>query len=181
MTDLRSPVQIVLQDAGYETWLSSIHGEPVIVFEDAAVMGFACIFDDVSLLLQRWRDMETGLLMTHASALQRGGDKTWNVYSVFLCSAAPDQDKAREIRWIEEDLERTRKIAACGLTNREQIVAALLPLLPIQYQPVLDSEEFDVNQRLKKRISDLAPGAASAALDSSVPASEVVRMLGDKR
>jgi hypothetical protein len=181
MTDLRSPVQIVLQDAGYETWLSSVGGEPVIVFEDDAVMGFACIFANVSSLLQRWYDMETAVLTTHASALQRGGDKTWNVYCVFLCSGGADRNQAREVRWIEEDLERTRKIAACGLTNREQIVAALLPLLPFQYRPVLDSEEFDVNQRLKKRISDIASGAASAALDSSVPASEVVRILGDKR
>jgi hypothetical protein len=178
MTDLRSPVQVVLQEAGYETWLSSVSGETVINFEDAAVMGFVCMFDDVASMLLRWRDMESGLLTAHAPALQRGGDKTWNVYCAFLCSGVPDKVQAREVRWIEEDLERTRKIAACGLANREQVVNALLPLLPIQYQPVLDSEEFDLTQRLKKRIADIAPGAANAALDDVIPAAEVARMLG---
>ena len=75
MTDLRSPVQMILQDAGYETWLSSIGGETVIIFEDDAVMGFVCMFDDVVPMLRRWRDMETALLTAHAPALQRGGDK----------------------------------------------------------------------------------------------------------
>lgn len=181
MTDLRSPVQVALQQAGYETWLSSTRGEPVIVFEDEAVMGFACVFEDVASLLERWRRMETALLTSHAPALQRGGDKVWNVYCVFLCPAAPSKTEAREVRWIEEDLGRTRKIAACGLVNREQILTALLPLLPIQYQPVLDSEDFDLGRRLKKRISDIAPGAERAALDNSISAVEVVRMLGETR
>lgn len=178
MTELRSPVQVVLQNAGYETWLSSVSDETVIVFEDDAVMGFVCLFDDVGVLLRRWREMETSLLTACAPALQRGGAKTWNVYCAFLCSAAPDKTQAREVRWIEEDLERTRKIAACGLTNREEVTNALLPLLPIQYQPVLDSEEFDLTQRLKKRISDIAPAAANAALDNGIPATEVARILG---
>ena len=178
MTDLRSPVQIVLQDAGYQTWLAPIDGDAAIVFEDDAVMGFVCIFDDVTSLLQRWRDMETALLGAHAPALRRGGEKTWNVYCVFLCSVALDEVRSREVRWIEEDLERTRKIAACGLQNREQIINALLPLLPIQYQPVLDSEEFDLTHRLKRRIADIAPAAGDAALNEGVPAVEVVRILG---
>lgn len=178
MTDLRSPVQMVLQDAGYETWLSSVSGETVIIFEDDAVMGFVCMFDDVASMLGRWRNMETALLTAHASALQRGGEKTWNVYCAFLCSAVPDKVQIREVRWIEEDLERTRKIAACGLISREQVVTALLPLLPIQYQPVLDSDEFDLSQRLKKRISDIAPAATNAVLDDAISAAEIVRILG---
>ena len=178
MTDLRSPVQIVLQDAGYQTWLALIGSDTAIIFEDDAVMGFVCIFDDVTSLLQRWRDMETALLGAHAPALRRGGEKAWNVYCVFLCSDALDEVRGREVRWIEEDLERTRKIAACGLQNREQIINALLPLLPIQYQPVLDSEEFDLTHRLKRRIADIAPLAGDAVLNEGVPAVEVVRILG---
>jgi len=178
MTDLRSSVQIVLQDAGYQTWLASIGGDTAIVFEDDAVMGFVCMFDEVASMLQRWRGMETALLAAHAPALHRGGEKAWNVYCVFLCSATLDEVSAREVRWIEEDLERTRKLAACGLGNREQVVNALLPLLPIQYQPVLDSEEFDLTHRLKRRIADIAPTAGDAALNEAVPATEVVRILG---
>jgi hypothetical protein len=61
MTDVRSPVQMVLQDAGYGTWLSSVGGQTVVIFEDDAVMGFVCVFDDVQLMLRRWREMETGV------------------------------------------------------------------------------------------------------------------------
>lgn len=178
MTDLRSPVQIVLQDAGYETWPSSFNGEPVIIFEDDAVMGFVCIFESVSALLKQWQGVETALLAAHVPALQRGGDKTWNIYSIFLSAAVPEKDQVREVRWIEENLDRTRKIAACGLTNQSQIVTALLSILPIQYQPVLDGDEFNLTQRLKRRVSDIAPAAANAALDDTIPPTEVVRLLG---
>jgi hypothetical protein len=125
-----------------------------------------------------WRELETKLLTGHAPSLQKAGEKTWNVYSVFFSSAGTDQTQLREIRWIEEDLERTRKIAACGLTSREDIVTALLPLLPIQRQPLLDSEDFDITQRLKKRIASIAPDAANAVLDKTVTPAEVVRLLG---
>jgi hypothetical protein len=178
MTELRSRVQVVLQDAGYHTWLSSVNRETVIVFEDDVVMGFVCIFDDAASMLERWRDMETALLGAHASALQRGGEKTWNVYCAFLSSAVADKAQIREIRWIEEDLERTRKLSACGLISRDQVLTALLPLLPIQYQPVLDSEEFDLSQRLRKRIADIAPSAINAALDDAISPAEIARMLG---
>jgi hypothetical protein len=178
MTDLRSPVQVVLQDAGYETWLFTVDNLPTIGFEDNAVMGFICLFEDVPSLLRRWRELETKLLTGHAPSLQKAGEKTWNVYSVFFSSAGADPMQTREIRWIEEDLERTRKIAASGLTSRDEILTALLPLLPIQRQPLLDSEDFDITQRLRKRIASIAPEAANAVLDRTVTAAEVVRLLG---
>ena len=111
MTDLKSTVQVVLQDAVYETWLLSVDGLPTIGFEDNAVMGFVCLFEDAATLLRRWRDLETKLLTVHASSLQKAGEKTWNVYSVFLCSSGADDTQLREIRWIEEDLERTRTVS----------------------------------------------------------------------
>jgi hypothetical protein len=178
MTDLKSTVQVVLQDAVYETWLLSVDGLPTIGFEDNAVMGFVCLFEDAATLLRRWRDLETKLLTVHASSLQKAGEKTWNVYSVFLCSSGADDTQLREIRWIEEDLERTRKIAASGLSTRDEIVRALLPLLPIQRQPLLDSEDFDLTQRLRKRFASIAPDAANAVLDETVTPAEVVRLLG---
>lgn len=178
MTDLKSPVQIVLQDAGYETWLLSVDGLPTVGFEDSAVMGFVCLFEDAPSLLRRWRDLETRLLTLYASSLRKAGEKTWNIYSVFLTSGIADEILLREIRWIEEDLERTRKIAACGMSSRDEILKALLPLLPIQRQPLLDSEDFDLTQRLRKRIASIAPDAANAVLDGTVTPIEVVRLLG---
>jgi len=180
MTDLKSQLQVVLQEAGYDTWLTSTERLDTVGFEDDSVMGFACIFDSAASMLQRWREVEMMLLTRHAADLQKGGEKTWNVYSVFLCSESADEIHSREIRWIEEDLERTRKIAACGLNDRNDLVTALLPLLPLQYQPLLNREEFDLTQRLRKRITTIAPAAASAALDSSVSAAEVVRLLGSE-
>ena len=180
MMDLSSPVQVVLEDAGYETWLMSIEGIRSIGFEDNAVMGFVCLFDDVAALLANWRSLETKLLVRHASSLQKGGDKTWNLYSVFLSSASASETQAREVRWISEDLERTRKLAACGLSSLEQVLTALLPLLPIQSQPLLESADFDLTQRLEKRIVGIAPEGAKAVLNNDVAPADVVRLLGAK-
>ena len=178
MMDLSSSVQVILQDVGYDTWLLAIDDLQAIGFEDDAVMGFVCIFDDVASLLRRWRDLETKLLSGHASSLRKAGEKTWNIYSVFLSSGIADEVQLREVRWIEEDLERTRKLAACRLSSRDEILTALLPLLPIQRQPVLATEEFNLTLRLEKRIAAIAPAAGSAVLDNSVSAADVVRSLG---
>lgn len=175
--NLRSQAQIVLQEAEYQTWLASIDKLNAIGFEDNSVMGFACIFDRAETLLQQWRDVETAWLNTHVLSLQKAGEKTWNVYSLFLSGEKGTDVQAREIKWIEEDLERTRKIAACGITDRESLIKVLLPLLPLQFQPVLDSEDFDVTQRLQKRIMDIAPSVGTAALDDKVSPIEVVRLL----
>ena len=181
MTDLKSSLQVVLQDAGYETWLVSLDDLEAIGFEDDAAMGFAYVFEDASTMLTRWRELETKLLTRHALSLQKAGEKTWNIYSVFLCAELASPDQLREVRWIEEDLERTRKITGCGLASTSDVVTTLLPLLPLQYQPSLDSEDFDLTQRLLKRIGNIAPAATHAALDAKVSPSEVVRLLGAEK
>ena len=178
MTDLKSKLQITLQAAGYSTWLSAVDDLEVVGFEDDTVMGFACLFKDVISLLTRWRDVETRLLTKHAAALQKAGEKTWNVYSVLLCPAVPNEMQAREIRWIEEDQQRTRKLAASGIVSQEALMMALLPLLPLQNQPSLDREDFDVTQRLTRRIAVIAPSASKVALDSKTRVEEVIRLLG---
>jgi hypothetical protein len=175
--DLKSQLQIILQEAEYQTWLASVDGLDAVGFEDDTVMGFACIFPTAEALLQRWPAMEMTLLTSHAPSLQKAGEKTWNVYSVFLSAEKGDDVQARQVRWIEEDLERTRKIAAVGLVDREDLEMALLPVLPLQYQPVLDTEDFDLTRRLRKRIADIAPAVATAALDSEVSPAEVVHLL----
>lgn len=175
--NLRSQLQIVLQNAEYHTWLSTVTEHTTIGFEDSSVMGFVCIFETADTLLQEWRDVETAWLSTHALSLQKAGEKTWNVYSVFLSSERATDTLGRQIKWIEEDLERTREIAACGITDKETLITALLPLLPLQFQPALDSEDFDLTQRLRKRILDIAPSVEAVALDDKVAPTEVVRLL----
>jgi hypothetical protein len=178
MTDLKSLLQGVLQDSGYHTWLTTLDNLEIVGFEDDAVMGFACVYDSVDALLKEWRSIESKILTKHALALQGAGQKTWNVYFVFLTSGASTQTQHREVRWVEENLERTRKITGCQVSTRADLVQVLLPLLPIQYQPQLDTEDFDLKQRLRKRILAIAPTVSDATLNERVSPSEIVRLLG---
>jgi len=178
MTNLNSTVQVVLQEAGYRTWLVTLDSLVPICFEDEAVMGFVCIFDDMASLINRWRAVETELLIRHAGFLREAGEKAWNVYSIFLCSVGSDETKQRQIRSIEEDLERTRKITACGLVGREDVVSALLPILPLQSRPIMERE--NVVDRLRKRIDTIAPVATAAILDLNTSPAAVVPLLQGK-
>lgn len=176
MIDVFSTLQVVLQEAGFTTRLTSIDRSSIVCFEDDVLMGFGCVFEDPSGLLTRWKATEMSFLKRYAPSFRAAGEKAWNVYCLFLCGAAGDSIQNREVRWIEEDLERTRKVAACGLASREDLLRALLPVLPLQYQPVLRPE--DVTERLQTRIHTIAPRASHVVLDLAVSAAEVVRLLG---
>ncbi len=176
MMDLISTLQVILREAGFTTHLTSIDRSPIVSFEDDTLMGFGCVFEDPGALLASWKATEMSLLTRYAPSLRTAGEKAWNVYCLFLCSSAAEPDQNRQVRWIEEDLDRTRKVAACGLASREDLVRALLPVLPLQYQPVLRAE--DVTERLRTRVRTIAPRASDVALDESVLPAEVVRLLG---
>jgi hypothetical protein len=176
MTDLTSTGQIVLQEAGYKTWLASVERLTAVCFEDDAIMGFACVFANAKSLLDHWRTVEIALLNRYAPRLREAEDKAWNIYSIFLSSDSASESQVREVRPIDEDLERTRKIAACGLAGHNEVVVAMLPVLPIQYRPRLEGE--DLTERLRKRIASFAPAAAVVALNEQVAPAEVVRLLG---
>jgi hypothetical protein len=178
MTNLSSLTQLILEEAGYRTWLVSIDNLSAIGFEDEAVMGFVCEFDDPETLLSRWHAVETGLLTRHAPFLREAGQKAWNVYSVFLCTKSLDDVSRRRVAFIEEDLERTRKIAASGLVGRQDVITALLPLLAIQYRPSMDRE--DLVDRLRKRVDTIAPGVSTAVVDASIDPRDVVALLHDQ-
>lgn len=176
MIDVLSTMQVVLRESGFTTRLTSVDRSPIVCFEDDDLMGFGCVFDDAGDLLARWKAIEMSLLTRHAPSLRAAGEKAWNVYCLFLCGPAADSMLSRQVRWIEEDLERTRKITGSGLATREDLVQALLPVLPLRYQPVL--QEGDVTLRLQRRIRTIAPRAAEVALDERISAAEVVRLLG---
>jgi hypothetical protein len=175
MSDLTSNVHLVLRDGGYTTWNENISGPDVIGFEDEALLGFVCTFQTPQDLLRVWRDVETSLLNKHSARLREAGDKAWNVYSAFLTSGCPDDGEDRSIRWIEENLERTRKLAAANAVTRSDVENALLPLLPISSKPVLDAES--TGERLTRRIQMIAPDVGEAALDERVGPIDVARRL----
>jgi hypothetical protein len=176
MIDVLSTMQGVLREARFTTRLASVERSPIVCFEDDTLMGFGCVFDDPGSLLSRWKATEMSILTRFAANFRAAGEKAWNVYCIFLCSSAADSIENRQVRWIEEDLEHTRKIAGCGLASREDLVRILLPLLPLQYQPALHTE--DVTERLQRRIRTIAPRASEVVLDEAVSAAEVVRLLG---
>jgi len=177
MIDVLSTAQLALRDSGFVPRSRVVGRSTVVCFEDEALIGFCSVFDDVASLLQGWQAREQSILRQFTTSFHQAGDKAWNVYCIFLSAALPNPEEARQVRWIEEDLERTRKIAACGLASRDDVVRALLPVLPLQHQPKLEAE--DATERLRRRITTLAPKAGMAALDPIVSPTEVVRLIGE--
>jgi hypothetical protein len=178
MIDLLSMSQVILKEAGYAVRLATIQKSPVVCFEDGAVLGFCATFESPIDLIKRWPSVENEILVQFAPSFRAAGEKAWNVYCVLLCDAVASGDQRREIGFIEENLERTRKIAESGVSSRDQLIRALLPVLPIQHRPVL--LDSDATTRLKKRIRDISPKAEEAALDPNISASEVARLLGER-
>jgi hypothetical protein len=177
MIDVLSTTQLILRDAGYTTRIVVTERSKVLYFEDATLMGFGCEFDTPVTLLEQWRAIEMTLLVRNALSLRAAGDKAWNVYLLLFTASAGNDTENRAIRWIEENLERTRKLAACGLGTREDVTRALLPILPIQQQPLLQQGDF--TERLQRRVRSIAPRAAGVVFNDSVSPDEVVQLLGD--
>lgn len=175
MIDLLSTMQALLQESSFKARQVSVDREPILCFEDECIIGFAHVFETPQSLLSGWRAAETTTLRRFASSLREAPDKAWNVYSVFLCAREASSDESRQVRWIEEDLERTRKIASCGVATRDDLVKVLLAILPIQYEPKLQTE--DSTARLKRQIQGITPKAADVVLDPAVSPAEVVRLM----
>lgn len=178
MIDLLATAQVLLRDGGYSIRLNSVGHAPAFCFEDAAILGFCRSFEGTQELIAGWKTFESEVLARFAPQIRAAGDKAWNVYCVLLCAEPADDGQKRAVSWIEEDLERTRKVAACGIASRVDLIRALLPILPVQYQPVLQQE--DLTKRLQRRIADIAPQAQQVVLDQTVPPSEAVQLLAGR-
>lgn len=176
MIDIFGTSQAFLRENEYRTRLVSYRQGSLLTFEDDSVLGFCIQFDDAKTLLEGWKAAETDVLNGYGARFRSAGEKSWNVYLVFLCGSGATPEEARQARWIEENLDRTRKIAACGIATRADLQKALLPLLRLQYRPILKPESF--NDRLERRIASIAPAVANVALKNDIPPNEVVRLLG---
>jgi hypothetical protein len=175
MIDIFSTAQTILRESGYRTRLLQFEQSSILSFEDESILGFCYLFADPATLLTGWRSIETEFLNRHGARFRSAGDKAWNIYSVFLSNEIADSVQTREVRWIEENLERTRKLATCGISTREALHRALLPLLRLQYRPILQLDSL--TERLQRRIATIAPSVASIALKDDVAPIEVVRLL----
>lgn len=175
MTDIATWVEVTLRDAGFDTWTSEVPA--VTVFENPAIIGFLHVFESSKKLLAEWKQRQELVLRRHAARLRSAGEKSWNVYSVFLTP-----DDAPELRAgierLEEDFELTRKIARSAIATKGDVESALLPLIGIRAHPLLD--DIDVAQRLRSRLDEIPDLAVSAFLADAEPV-DVAQILGEHR
>jgi len=172
--DIGTQAEIVLREAGYDTWAWTGASPPVICFENAGLVGFLHVFDTADDLLRQWEEAQQRVLARHTASLRAAGAKAWNVYSVFLTSqAAPDLQP--QVERLEENFSLTRKIASTGVGTADDLVSALMPLLPIRAQPLL--HDADVVERLRSRAKDL-PASALLAFLNIPNVQDVAEILG---
>lgn len=176
MIDLIDQAQVLLRDAGYTTLPVDGTRQCVLRFEDDIVLGFLCVFPDVTTLLSGWSAAQKAGLTRFAPQLRLSRDKAWNVYTIFITEAVAQATEEQEINRIEEDFAATRKIARASIKSPDDLQRALLPLLPLG-----KSEDFSVSDyvsKLRSRLSMLPHLAVEAMLSSAGP-EEIVRILMD--
>lgn len=172
--DIGAQAEIYLREAGYDTWNWSGASPAVTCFENSTLVGFLHVFRTAADLLAQWEEAQLRVLSRHSAALRSGGSKAWNVYSVLLTNEQSPDDK-QLIERLEEDFTLTRKIARTGIRTVEDLAHALMPLLPIKAQPLL--ENTNVADRLRSRAKDIPAAALTAFLGSPTP-DEVAEILG---
>jgi hypothetical protein len=106
--------------------------------------------------------------------LRRADRKAWNTYLVLVSERTGNYGENIMLGAIEEDLVGTRKIARAGITNAEDVQAALLPLLAIQGAPRLDPVDMPAEIRL--RTSEL-PGMLVDAFLSGASNATLTQLL----
>jgi hypothetical protein len=172
--DIGTQAEVVLREAGYQTWAWTGSSPPVICFENATVVGFLHVFSTAQELLESWEAAQQRVLIRHGAALRAAGAKAWNVYSVLLTSESAPKLQ-RSVERLEEDFGLTRKIARTAVRTVEDVANVLLPLSPIRARPII--EDADVASRLRTRAKDLPVEALNAFLaDGS--ADDVAEILG---
>ncbi|UVK46686.1 hypothetical protein BPNPMPFG_002383 [Mesorhizobium sp. AR07] len=175
--DIQTQAEIVLRDAGYETW--SWTGSPPLVacFENQTVIGFVHVFDSGADLIRRWEIDQQTVLARHSTALRSAGLKAWNVYSIFLTAEQASPHEQRAVERIEEDFSLARKIARTAVRTPQDVERVLLPLIGVKAQPLLGDANFEA--RLRSRLKDIPADAVTAFL-ASTKAEDVARILGDQ-
>ena len=173
--NITTQAEIVLRDAGYETWTSETALSPVVCFENPALIGFLHVFASANALLTEWESRQHSVLARYAAALRSVGAKAWNVYSLFLTEDV-DGSVHRQIERIEENFSLTRKIARAGIRTAQDLEHVLLPLTAIRSHPLLGEDDFEARPR--ERLKELPVGTVDAfVLDTSID--NVIRIIGE--
>jgi hypothetical protein len=139
---------------------SSVRGREVLIFEDDSVIGFVFSYTNARSLIAGWGNESEAAVSAHQLALRRAGPKAWNTYVVLLATGEASYAEMAALAAIEEDLTGTRKIARSDIKDISDVEAALLPLLPLQSAPKLDS--VDMVFEIRQRATELPPRAVDA-------------------
>lgn len=179
MIDLLSVSHSILRDQGFSTRVIAIGRASALAFEDDSVLGFVHVFEHSVEIVEQWQGVEKQFLQSNSAQFRKANEKAWNIYSVFLSADDADSEEKRKIRWVEEDLRFTRKLTACGIQSRHDLLTALLPLLGLQKKPFLQGDAF--RTRLHRRLQTIAGASTDAIINESVPPIEAARLLRDSR
>lgn len=168
--NLREEAISLLEKAGYAIRAT---GHAAFHFEDSSVLGVLSVYDSADEIADRWEEVQDSFLVEHDSALRSSPHKAWNVYSVHVTQAEASSKRVQDLKNIEEDLRRTRKIVGAGLASRSDLRQSLLPLLSIQRLVTLKREP-DLD-RLHQRIDP--EGGPLSGLMGNLQAEEIARTL----
>jgi hypothetical protein len=175
--DIATQAEICLREAGFDTWVWTGLSPAVTCFESPSLVGFIHVFEGAAEMLNLWDERQRRVLARYAPSLRLAGAKAWNVYSVFLTSE-DSPGHQRSVAQLEEDFTLTRKITRLAVLTVEDVAQALMPLVPIRSQPLLESAH--VADRLRSRAKDIPQAALDAFLGGST-AEDVADILGASR
>jgi hypothetical protein len=165
MMDLLATSAEVLSEAGFSTRLTSVESREALMFEDPTVLGFLFAYIDPAQLIKCWAKDAHSVVAGHQFGLRRASQKAWNTYVGFLAAGPANFAQSAALSAIEEDLTGTRKIARAAVAELADLRAALLPLLPLQAAPKLDS--VDMRTEIRQRTTELPPRAVEAFLSGA--------------
>lgn len=168
-----------LAKVGYSAWQKSVETDRVY-FEDRSVFGMVTTYPSVRDLIDTYEDRQDQFLRANESALRAASnqDKVWNAYTVHLTVGDfPRNDKKRgeqenQIFRIEENFRGTRKIVRTNVATNQDVVDALLPLLPIQRKAMLAAEDY--RQQLARNLRAKYDGAFLRILDKKASPEDIV-------
>lgn len=161
--DPLTTAQTKLSKVSYDTWQEPDETDRVY-FEDRSVFGMVTTYASVRHLIDEHQDRQDQFLQANENSLRSAGnqEKVWNAYTVHLTVGDYSEDnreraeQENKLFRIEENFRGTRKIARANVTDDEDIVEALLPLLPIQRKPKLAAEDYrkQLENELSKGFDD---------------------------
>jgi len=180
--DPLTTAQTKLSKVSYDTWQEPDETDRVY-FEDRSVFGMVTTYASVRDLIEEHEDRQDQFLQVNENALRSAGnqEKVWNAYTVHLTVgdySEDDRERAEQqnkIFRIEENFRGTRKIARANVTDDEDVVEALLPLLPIQRKPKLAAEDY--RKQLEEELSEEFDDAFLSVLDEDVSPEDIVKEL----